>query len=380
VNESHPALRADRLVLRELRMPLRRPFRISSGEMSDRRVFLLELVHPDGASGWGECVAATRPNYSPETTDTAWLAITQWLAPRVLGRTFGGPEEVAPVLAQDIRGHLMARAAVEMTFWELTARLRGEPLARTLGGTRDRVAAGISLGIEESPEALARKVEAGRDEGYRRIKVKIGPGHDLEYVAAARAALGPEGDLSADANAAYGRADAERLAELDRYRLVYLEQPLEKDDLLGLSRLQGRLETPLCLDESIESAARAADMLEMDAGRVVNLKPGRVGGFASSLAIHDLCVREDVPLWCGGMLESGIGRAHNVALASLPGFTLPGDLSASSRYWERDIVRPEWTLETDGTLRVPLNRSGLGVEVDLDRIEDLTERLEVLEA
>ncbi len=380
MNESHPALRADRLVLRELRMPLRRPFRISSGEMSDRRVFLLELVHPDGASGWGECVAATRPNYSPETTDTAWLAITQWLAPRVLGRTFGGPEEVAPVLAQDIRGHLMARAAVEMTFWELTARLRGEPLARTLGGTRDRVAAGISLGIEESPEALARKVEAGRDEGYRRIKVKIGPGHDLEYVAAARAALGPEGDLSADANAAYGRADAERLAELDRYRLVYLEQPLEKDDLLGLSRLQGRLETPLCLDESIESAARAADMLEMDAGRVVNLKPGRVGGFASSLAIHDLCVREDVPLWCGGMLESGIGRAHNVALASLPGFTLPGDLSASSRYWERDIVRPEWTLETDGTLRVPLNRSGLGVEVDLDRIEDLTERLEVLEA
>jgi O-succinylbenzoate synthase len=375
-----PPLRADRLVLRELSMPLRQPFRISSGEMSDRRVFLLELRHPDGAVGWGECVAGTRPNYSPETTDTAWLAITRWLAPRALGREFAGARDVAPVLAEDIRGHLMAKAAVEMSFWALEADLRGEPLARLLGGTRDRVAAGISLGIQESPAALAEKVSAGRDEGYRRIKVKIEPERDVAFVAAARAAAGPDLPLSADANAAYGRGDAERLAELDPFGLVYLEQPLEADDFLGLARLQARLRTPLCLDESIESAARAADMLELDAGRVINLKPGRVGGFASSLGIHELCRERGVPLWCGGMLESGIGRAHNVALASLPGFTLPGDLSASARYWERDIVRPEWTLEADGTLRVPLEEPGIGVAVDLDRIDDLTVRREILEA
>ena len=374
------ALRADRLVLRELSMPLRQPFRISSGEMSDRRVFLLELRHPDAAVGWGECVAGTRPNYSPETTDTAWLAITEWLAPRVLGREFAGARDVAPVLAEGIRGHLMAKAAVEMSFWALEADLRGEPLARLLGGTRDRVAAGISLGIQESPAVLAHKVSAGRDEGYRRIKVKIEPGRDVAFVAAAREALGPDLPLSADANAAYGRGDAERLAELDPFGLVYLEQPLEADDFLGLARLQARLRTPLCLDESIESAARAADMLELDAGRVINLKPGRVGGFASSLAIHEMCRERGVPLWCGGMLESGVGRAHNVALASLPGFTLPGDLSASARYWERDIVLPEWTLEADGTLRVPLDAPAIGVAVDLDRIDDLTVRSEILEA
>jgi O-succinylbenzoate synthase len=380
VSGGGPVLRADRLVLRELRMPLRHPFRISSGEMSDRRVFLLELHHPDGEVGWGECVAATRPNYSPETVDTAWLAITRWLAERVLGRSFEGAREVAPVLAEDIRGHPMARAAIEMTFWELEARLRGQPLSRLLGGQKDRVAAGISLGIETSPAALVEKVLAGQEEGYRRIKVKIEPGRDVDYVAAAREALGPEAALSADANAAYGRGDADHLAELDAFELVYLEQPLEPADLLGLARLQARLRTPLCLDESIKSAARAADMLELDAGRVVNLKPGRVGGFSSSLAIHDLCVERSVPLWCGGMLESGIGRAHNVALASLPGFTLPGDLSASRRYWERDIVEPEWTLQADGTLAVPLDRPGMGVDVDRDRIEDLTVRREVLEA
>lgn len=373
-------VRADRLVLRELRMPLRHPFRISSGEMSDRRVFLLELRHPDGEVGWGECVAGTRPNYSPETTDTAWLAVTSWLAPRVLGREFASARDVAPVLGEDIRGHLMAKAGVEMTFWALEAALRGEPLSRLLGGTRERVEAGISLGIQESPEALAGKAAAGRAEGYRRIKVKIEPGRDVAFVAAAREALGPDVSLSADANTAYGRSDAEHLAELDRFELVYLEQPLEADDFLGLARLQARLRTPLCLDESIESAARAADMLELDAGRVINLKPGRVGGFTASLAIHALCRERDVPLWCGGMLESGVGRAHNVALASLPGFTLPGDLSASARYWERDIVRPEWVLEEDGTLRVPLGEPGIGVEVDLDRIDDLTVRREVLEA
>lgn len=375
-----PALRADRLVLRELRMPLRSPFRISSGEVHERRIFLLELRHPDGMSGWSECVAGGWPNYSPETIDTAWHALESWLAPRLLGRTLEAPDDVAPLLAEGIRGHLMAKAALEMAYWELDASLRGEPLAGLLGGERQAVEVGISLGIQPDPETLAEQALAGRAEGYRRIKVKIEPGADLEYVAAVRDALGPDVLLTADANAAYRREDADHLVELDAFGLLYLEQPLEEGDFLGHARLQARMETPLCLDESIPSAARAADMIELDAGRVVNIKPGRVGGLARSVAIHDVCRERGVPVWCGGMLESGIGRAHNVALASLPGFTLPGDISASRRYWERDIVEPEWVPDSDGMMRVPWDRPGMGVEVDRDRVDDLTVRSRALEA
>lgn len=367
-------IRPDRLVLCELRLPLVRPFRISSGEVRDRRILLLELTDDDGAVGWSECVAQERPNYSSETLDTAWWAIRQWLAPRVLGRDFPGPGEVAAALSEGVRGHPMAKGGVEMACWELAARREGRSLTDLLGGVRDHVETGISVGIQDSPEALAVRVRAAREDGYDRIKVKVKPGADRDYLAAARRALGSGVRLMADANASYAREDADRLAALDEFDLLMLEQPLEPDDLLGHAELQGRLETPLCLDESITSPLRAEAMIRLGAGRIVNVKPGRVGGFTPSLRIHDLCRAHGVPLWCGGMLESGVGRAHNVALASLPGFTLPGDLSASRRYWEEDVVEPEWTVDADSLVEVPRDRPGMGVEVRRDRVEKLTVR------
>lgn len=372
--------RLEGLVLRELRLPLVRPFRISSGVVSERRILLLELLDEDGATGWSECVAQERPNYSPETLDTAWWAIREWLAPRVLGRSFGGPAEVAAPLAAGVRGHPMAKAAVEMGCWELAARRAGESLTRLLGGTRRRVQTGISLGIQETPEALADRVRAARREGYARIKVKIEPGSDRRFLAAAREELGPEVPLMADANASYAREDADRLASLDEFGLLMLEQPLHPDEMLRHADLQERLETPLCLDESISSPRRAEEMVRLGAGRIVNVKPGRVGGFAPSLRIHDLCRAHGLAVWCGGMLESGVGRAHNVALASLPGFVLPGDLSASRRYWEEDVVEPEWTVDEESRVAVPVDRPGMGVEVRRDRVEGLTVREETLTA
>jgi len=371
-------LRIQSLVLREIRLPLREPFRISSGEVAERRILLLELRHPDGVAGWSECVAGERPNYSPETIDTAWYAIREWFAPRLLGRTIPGPEAVHPLLEAGVRGHRMAKAALEMGVWELEARLRSLPLAKLLGGTRERVPVGISLGIQDDPAALVERARAAVAEGYRKVKIKIEPGADVEYVGAVREAVGPDVQLMADANSAYTLADAEQLAKLDAFDLMMIEQPLDREDLVRHARLQERLRTPICLDESITGLDRAEDMVALGSGRIVNIKPGRMGGFSSSIAVHDFCERHGVPVWCGGMLESGIGRAHNVALASLPNFTLPGDLSPSARYWERDIVRPEWTMGPDGMVEVPIDAPGIGVEIDLDRIDDLTVRCEVL--
>jgi o-succinylbenzoate synthase len=367
-------MRIDRMTLREIRLPLREPFRISSGVVAERRIALLELHDADGVTGWSECVAMEQPNYSPETIDTAWHAITEWIAPRVLGRTFGDPGDVLPLLDHDIRGHLMAKAAVEMGIWVVAAMRAELPLARLLGGTRPEIETGISLGIQHSPEALVAKARDAIALGYRKVKIKIQPGADIPYVAAAREALGPSAPLMADANNAYTLADAEHLAALDRLDLMMIEQPLAWDDLLQHATLQQRLATPICLDESITSLDRARDMVALGSGRIVNIKPGRVGGFAQSIAIHDFCQKNGVPVWCGGMLESGVGRACNVALASLPNFTKPGDLSPSARYWERDVVTPEWTMSATGMVRVPLDRPGLGVDIDLDRIDDLTVR------
>lgn len=368
-------LRLDRVALREIRLPLREPFRISSGSVSERRILLLELSDADGARSWAECVAGEEPNYSPETIDTAWLAIREWLAPRLLGRELPGPEAVAPLLEAGVRGHLMAKAALEMGCWALDAERRGVPLAERLGGTREAVATGISLGIQGSPEALVERAAEALAAGYRKVKLKIMPGADLEFVRAVREALGPAAPLMADANSAYSLADADHLARLDELGLMMIEQPLGPDDLVRHAELQRRLRTPVCLDESITGVERAEDMIALGSGRIVNVKPGRVGGFGASLAIHDLCAAHGVPVWCGGMLESGIGRAYNVALASLPNFSLPGDLSPSARYWARDVVRPEWTMDAAGMVRVPRDRPGLGVEPDRDRIDDLTVRL-----
>lgn len=361
------------LTVREIHLPLKERFRISSGATQERRILLLEMEEAGGAVGWGECVAGEEPYYSPETVDTAWLALERWVVPRVLGRSFSHPREVYAALAEGFRGHPMAKAAVEMTCWELAAVQAGVPLARLLGGERRRVATGISLGLQDSPQTLAERAAEALAEGYRKIKLKIAPGADLAYVAAVRQALGPDAPLMADANSAYTLEDGDHLAGLDAYGLMMIEQPLDHDDLLRHAALQKRLATSLCLDESITGPERAQDMIALGAGRIVNLKPGRVGGFTPSLAIHDLCRGAGIPLWCGGMLESGVGRAHNVALASLAGFSLPGDLSPSRRYWRRDVVEPEWTME-DGHLQVPWERPGMGVTVDLPRVEALTVR------
>ncbi|MBV9880834.1 MAG: o-succinylbenzoate synthase [Gemmatirosa sp.] len=371
-------LTIDQIALREIRLPLREPFRISSGSVTERRIMLLELRDADGATGWSECVALEDPNYSPETIDTAWYAITEWIAPRVLGRSFSDPRDVFPVLEEDFRGHLMAKAAVEMGAWVVAATKAGVPLARLLGGTRTEIATGISLGIQSSPDALVERARTALALGYRKVKLKIAPGADVEYVAAVRDALGPDAPLMADANNAYRLSDAFQLARLDALNLMMIEQPLAWDDLVQHAELQRRLATPICLDESITSLDKARDMVTLGSGRIVNIKPGRVGGFASSIAIHDYCREHGIPVWCGGMLESGIGRACNVALASLPNFTKPGDLSPSARYWERDIVTPEWTMSPDGMVTVPLGTPGLGVEVDVGRVDDLTVRRSVL--
>ena len=362
------------ITLREITLALKEPFQISSGTQSHRRIVLVELRSADGVTGWGECAAGEAPHYSPETADTVWLAIREWVAPRVLGRSFGGPEEIHPVLEKNFRGHNMAKAAIEMAAWELAARTEGVSLSRKLGGTRDRIRVGISLGIQASPEALVGKARAALERGYRKVKIKIKPGADVDYVRAVRQALGPEAPLMADANNAYTLADVDRLAALDDLGLMMIEQPLAWDDLLRHAELQRRMKTPICLDESITSLDRAEDMIALRSGRIVNIKPGRVGGFVQSRAIHDLCAAHGIPVWCGGMLESGVGRAHNVALASLPNFTLPGDTSPSERYWEKDVVTPEWTMDREGWMSVPVDRPGMGVEVDLNRVDDLTVR------
>ena len=371
-------IKLDSIELREIHLALREPFRISSGEITQRRILLLRLQDTDGLATWSECVAGERPNYSPETIDTAWLAITQWLAPLVLGHGFGKPTEVLDILSQGIKGHNMAKAAVEMGLWSLFSLQQGLSLKQLVGGTRDKVATGISLGIQASPGDLAKKVTEAISAGYARIKIKIGPGRDLDYVAAARDAAGAETPLMADANSAYSLADLETLKRLDRYRLMMIEQPLAWDDIFRHATLQSSLETPICLDESITDLSRAEEMVAQKSGRIINIKPGRVGGFGMALRIHDYCLAQKVPVWCGGMLETGIGRAYNVALASLPGFTLPGDLSPSRRYWDRDIVSPEWTMDRDGMVKVPDGEPGLGVTVDGARIDDLTVRRETL--
>ena len=366
------------LTLREIRLPLREPFTISSGTVSTRQILLLELTSIEGATAWSECVAGETPNYSPETVDTCTLALREWIAPRVIGRPFAHPDDVAPELDRDFRGHKMAKAAVEMGVWALAAVQEGVSLAKRIGGTRDEIATGISLGIQPTPKELVHKVNAAIAEGYCKVKIKIRPGSDIDYLTAVREAVGPDAPLMVDANNAYTSADFDHLALFDDLDLMMIEQPLAWDDVVQHAKLQRRLRTPICLDESITGRDRAADMIELGSGQIVNIKPGRVGGFGGARAIHDLCAQHDIPVWCGGMLESGVGRAYNVALASLPNFRLPGDVSPSARYWERDVVTPEWTMDPRGMVAVPTKRPGLGVTVDVDRVDDLTVRQETL--
>lgn len=362
-------MKLERAVLREIRVRLREPFVASHGRTDERRVLLVTL-HSEGLEGWGECVAGDLPSYTYETVDTAWHVLTAWVLPRAIGRDLVEPDEVLDAVGW-MRGHPMACAAVEMAAWDLAARAEGVSLSAMLGGTARRVPVGVSLGLRPSAEQLVEDVERALAEGYQRVKVKIEPGRDLEMLGRLRERL-PEAPLTADANGAYGSADLPLLRELDALDLEMLEQPFAPDDFLGHARLQEQMRTPVCLDESIVSERDAELALHLRACRVVNLKPGRVGGFAESLRIHDLLRHALMPVWCGGMLETGVGRAHNLALASLPGFILPGDISASRRYWERDIVSPELEIE-EGTMRVPAG-PGIGVSVDMERVEALSVR------
>ena len=367
-----------KITLREINLPLKEPFRISSGVTHKRRIALLELQTDDGVIEWSECVAGEEPNYSYETIDTAWLAIREWIAPRILGKELPGPESIYQLLERDIRGHGMAKAAVEMGIWGITAKTKGVPLAKLIGGVRKEIEVGISIGIQPTPQDLAERVRQALARGYRKIKMKIEPGKDVEYVRYVRSVISTGTHLMVDANNAYGVGDFEHLRELDEFDLLMIEQPLACDDLVRHARLQKLLRTPICLDESIISPEHAQDMIDLGSGRIVNIKPGRVGGFTSAIAIHDICARSGIPVWCGGMLESGIGRAYNVALASLPNFTIPGDISPSDRYWERDVVIPAWTMTDRGTIAVPSTSPGIGVEADTRLIAELTVRSEEL--
>ena len=367
-------VRLDSLELRLVRLPLLEPFEVSFGRMESRLLFLLRL-DAGAHSGWGECVAGEAPLFSYETVGTARHVIREHLAPAILGREITDLADLASRLGT-FRGHPMAKAGLELAFVDLVARLRGEPIARVIGGVRREVAVGVSLGIQPTLDALDERVGRFLGLGYRRIKLKIKPGADVSVVRGIRERH-PDIVLSVDANAAYTPADAALLRELDAYGLLMIEQPLAHDDLVDHARLQRTLATAICLDESITSHDRARQALETGACRIVNLKIGRVGGYSEALRIHDLCVERGVPLWCGGMLESGIGRAHNVALASLAGFTLPGDISGSRRYFERDVIVPPVEVAEDGTVAVPTS-PGLGFEVDVAFLESRTESVERL--
>lgn len=364
-------MKIDAIEVREIRLPLRERFEISSGYSEERRILLVKL-HADGETGWAECVAGEDPGYSYETTETAWHVLSQFLIPVLLGAQVEGPADVERRLAH-VRGHPMARACLEMACRDLEARRRGLSLAEAVGGSGDPVPVGVSVGLQKSDDLLVDKVGGFLAAGYRKIKLKIKPGRDVEMVRAVRAAF-PDAPLMVDANSAYTLADRNRLAEMDDLDLLMIEQPLAYDDLHQHARLQERLETPVCLDESIRSAGDAELALELGSCRIINIKPGRVGGLGSSRRIHDLCRARGVPVWCGGMLESGVGRAFNIALATLPGFTIPGDISASRRYWERDIVDPEFEV-VDGMMTPPRG-PGIGVTPDERRIDQLTVRVE----
>ena len=367
-------LRLDALELRLVRLPLLEPFEVSFGRMESRLLFLLRL-EAGAHCGWGECVAWEAPLYSYETVGTARHVIRHHLAPAILGKEIKDLADLASRFGA-FRGHPMAKAGIELAFVDLVARLRGESIARVIGGVRNEVEVGVSLGIQPTVDALDERVRHFLGLGYRRIKLKIKPGADVSVVGEIRRRH-PRILLSVDANAAYTLADAGLLRQLDTYDLLMIEQPLAHDDLVDHASLQQTLTTAICLDESITSHDRARQALDIGACRIVNLKIGRVGGYSEALRIHDLCVERRVPLWCGGMLESGIGRAHNVALASLPGFTLPGDISGSRRYFERDVIVPPVEVAADGTVAVPTS-AGLGFEVDVAFLESRTEAVERL--
>ena len=365
-------MKFDSITLYHLKMPLAAPFATSFGSISTRESILLE-ARAEGFTGWGECVADRSPGYAYETTGTAWHILRDFLIPPLLGVEIADAEDLQRKMAH-VKGHRMAKAGLELAFWDLRGKMEARSLRDLLGGTRSRVSVGVSVGIQDSPDDLLRTVETYLAQGYRRIKIKIKPGRDVGDTRAVRRAF-PDLPLQVDANSAYTLETADALLPLDELGLLLIEQPLAEDDLWDHRALQSRFESPLCLDESILGPRHARQAIEMDACRVVNIKPGRVGGISQGVAIHDLCQEQGVPVWCGGMLETGVGRAANLALASLPNFALPGDISATDRYYPRDITCERFTLNPDSTITVP-DAPGLGVTIDRDAVEQFAlERL-----
>jgi O-succinylbenzoate synthase len=367
-------MRIREITLRELRMKLVAPFETSTGTTDGRRIILVE-TDVDGVTGWGECVAGETPGYSPETTETAWHILRDHLWPLVQGKEFAAAPEIWDML-EPVRGHNMAKAGLESAIWDAEAKQKGVSLAKLLGGVREEIASGVSVGIKASVDELAAAVKSELAAGYQRVKIKIKPGKDLEQVKRIRQDF-PRIKLMVDANSAYRPSDWPVLKQLDGYHLMMIEQPLGWDDLFGHVELQKKLLTPICLDECIHTLEQAQAAIALGACKIINIKMGRVGGHTVAKQIHDLCEAHAIPVWCGGMLESGIGRAHNIALASLPNFILPGDVTASRRYWHEDIIEPEVTVSAQGTIRVPTG-PGIGFAPRMDRIEKVTVRKERL--
>jgi O-succinylbenzoate synthase len=357
-----------KIELYQLRMPLQTPFETSFGRIEERECILLE-AHADGLVGYGECVADRDPGYSYETTGTAWHILRDFLIPGILNKEIQSPEDVQTHM-EHVRGHPLAKAGLEMVFWDLQGKNSGQNLQEMIGGQGDRVQVGVSVGIQESPDALIHVVDDYLSQGYRRVKIKIKPGRDVSDARSVRQAF-PDLGLQVDANSAYNLESAVELLPLDELNLLMIEQPLAEDDLWDHSRLQAKFSTPICLDESIVSLRHARQALDMKSCQVVNIKAGRVGGLSQAIAIHDLCQAHNIPVWCGGMLETGVGRAANLALSSLPGFAYPGDISATDRYYANDITQERFVLNSDSTISIPMP-PGLGISIDHQALQKAT--------
>lgn len=367
-------LNIDAIHLREINLPLAHPFETSFGLTTGRRILLVEL-ESDGLTAWGECVAGEHPYFSDETIDTAWIITETELAPSLLDADIESGGSVPQILKQ-VRGHRMAKAALENAVWDLKAQVEKVSLAKLLGGTREVIPCGVSIGIQPTLEQLLEKIEIELDAGYQRIKLKCKPGWDNKIFEAVRMRW-PHILLSCDANSAYRLRDFDHIATWDQFNLLMIEQPLWYDDFYFHSMLQKRLETAICLDESIRNRRDALAAIDMASCRIINIKVGRVGGFSEAIAVHNAAEERAIPVWCGGMLETGIGRAHNIALSSLPNFSLPGDVSASKRYWSQDIIEPEVTVSNVGEIVVPTG-VGSGYTIDKARVEELTVRRQTL--
>jgi O-succinylbenzoate synthase len=364
-------MRIEQIEVRHLELPLVHPFETSFGR-EDVRQTVIVAVRGGGLVGWGEAATSAGPWYEYETVETCWYVLRTFLGPQVLGKQIATLDDAARLMAP-VRGHNLAKMGLEAAVWDLLGQAQDRSISQLLNGSRERVPVGVSIGVQDSVPALLERIEAFRAQGYSRIKIKIKPGWDVEIVRQVRQRF-PDLPLMADANSAYTLHDLDMLVALDDFDLTMIEQPLAHDDLVDHAELQRRMRTPICLDESVPTLAAARAALALGSGQIVNIKPGRVGGLTVARAIHDLCYERSVPVWCGGMLETGIGRAHNVALASLPGFSLPGDISGSARYFHQDIVEPPFEVNPDGTMTVPTS-PGIGVRVLPDQVEAATKRL-----